>query len=141
MNKITNSLEMFLVSEKEAKVYLACLELGNSLASEISLKSKLPRTLIYDILERECGPCVEVPLPAASGREPEISKFYSAEKVSDLVSMLVGGVSGRSRFGTTLSRSIDQEGFVNRSMVFSALVKYNKLTKLLKNYNSRETKS
>ena len=49
---ILESLMKFGLSEKEAKVYLACLELGNSLASEISIKSNLPRTLIYDILER-----------------------------------------------------------------------------------------
>lgn len=46
------SLMKFGLSEKEAKVYLACLELGDSLASDIALKSNLPRTLIYDILER-----------------------------------------------------------------------------------------
>lgn len=46
------SLKKFGLSEKEAKVYLAGLELGDSLASDISLKSNLPRTLIYDILER-----------------------------------------------------------------------------------------
>jgi len=51
MNVIEN-LEKFGLSKKEAKVYLACLELGDSVASEISLKSDLPRTLVYDILER-----------------------------------------------------------------------------------------
>lgn len=45
-------LKKFGLSEKEAKVYLACLNLGDSLASEIALKSNLPRTLIYDLLER-----------------------------------------------------------------------------------------
>lgn len=45
-------LMKFGLSEKEAKVYLACLELGDSAASEIALKSNLPRTLVYDILER-----------------------------------------------------------------------------------------
>jgi len=49
---IVDNLVKFGLSEKEAKVYLACLELGDSLASDISLKSNLPRTLIYDILER-----------------------------------------------------------------------------------------
>jgi len=38
--------------EKQARVYLAALELGDALASEISLKSGLPRTLVYDILEK-----------------------------------------------------------------------------------------
>ena len=50
--EILDSLKKFGLSEKEAKVYLASLELGVSLASDISLKSNLPRTLIYDILER-----------------------------------------------------------------------------------------
>lgn len=46
------SLTKFGLSEKEAKVYLANLELGDATASEISLKADLPRTLVYDILER-----------------------------------------------------------------------------------------
>lgn len=50
--EIIGNLKKFGLSEKEAKVYLACLELDDSLASEISLKSNLPRTLVYDILER-----------------------------------------------------------------------------------------
>lgn len=49
---VLDNLVKFGLSEKEAKAYLACLELGDSLASEISLKSNLPRTLVYDILER-----------------------------------------------------------------------------------------
>ncbi len=55
MPEIVENLKKFGLSEKEAKVYLACLELGDSLASEISLKSNLPRTLVYDILERLIG--------------------------------------------------------------------------------------
>ncbi len=49
---VIESLENFGLSKKESKVYLACLELDDSLASDISLKSNLPRTLIYDLLER-----------------------------------------------------------------------------------------
>lgn len=45
-------LHQFGLSEKEAKVYLACLELGDCTASDIALKSNLPRTLVYDLLER-----------------------------------------------------------------------------------------
>ncbi|PIN75353.1 hypothetical protein COV18_04150 [Candidatus Woesearchaeota archaeon CG10_big_fil_rev_8_21_14_0_10_37_12] len=45
-------LKTFGLSEKEAKTYLAGLELGVATANDISLKSKLPRTLAYDILER-----------------------------------------------------------------------------------------
>lgn len=50
--ELLDSLKKSGLSEKEAKVYLACLELGDSLASEIALKGNLPRTLVYDILER-----------------------------------------------------------------------------------------
>jgi sugar-specific transcriptional regulator TrmB len=52
MTDTINSLQKLGLSEKESKVYLACLELGDSSASDISLKSHLPRTLVYDILER-----------------------------------------------------------------------------------------
>jgi sugar-specific transcriptional regulator TrmB len=47
-----DKLVKFGLAEKEAKVYLACLGLGDSKASDIAIKSDLPRTLIYDILER-----------------------------------------------------------------------------------------
>lgn len=46
------SLKKFGLSEKEGKVYLSCLELGETTATDISIKSNLPRTLVYDILER-----------------------------------------------------------------------------------------
>lgn len=46
------ALKQFGLSEKESKVYLAALELGESGAAEIALKSNLPRTLVYDILEK-----------------------------------------------------------------------------------------
>ena len=45
-------LKKFGLSEKEAKVYLASLELGESTASDIAVKSSLSRTLVYDLLER-----------------------------------------------------------------------------------------
>lgn len=46
------NLKRFGLAEKEAKIYLACLELGDSPASDIALKSSIPRTLVYDILEK-----------------------------------------------------------------------------------------
>lgn len=52
MEQIKEHLEKFGLSEKEAQTYLSCLALGDSLASDIALKSNLPRTLVYDILER-----------------------------------------------------------------------------------------
>ena len=55
MEEPTKSLEKFGLSEKEARVYLASLELGESTATDISIKSDIPRTLVYDILERLIG--------------------------------------------------------------------------------------
>jgi len=52
MLEIVKTLHKFGLSEKEAKVYLANLEMGEAGASEIALKSHLPRTLVYDLLER-----------------------------------------------------------------------------------------
>lgn len=40
------------MSEKEAKVYLACLELGSSTVAEIAQKAKINRVTTYDILEK-----------------------------------------------------------------------------------------
>lgn len=45
----------FGLSEKEASVYLALLELGASVASEVAIKAKINRTTAYDILESLVG--------------------------------------------------------------------------------------
>jgi sugar-specific transcriptional regulator TrmB len=50
--ELIKPLEDFGLSEKESKIYLANLELGEASANDLSLKSHLPRTLVYDILER-----------------------------------------------------------------------------------------
>lgn len=50
--EIIESLKKFGLSEKEGNVYLRCLELGETTATDISIKGNLPRTLVYDILER-----------------------------------------------------------------------------------------
>ena len=55
MNETIKKLEEFGLSEKEARVYLASLELGEATASDIAIKGNLPRTLVYDILERLIG--------------------------------------------------------------------------------------
>lgn len=52
MKELIENLEKFGLTEKESKVYLASLELGDSTASDIAIKSSLPRTLVYDLLER-----------------------------------------------------------------------------------------
>lgn len=52
MENLISVLTKFGLSEKESKVYLACLELGEATAYDIALKTHLPRTLIYDLFKR-----------------------------------------------------------------------------------------
>lgn len=78
----TASLTQFGLSEKEANVYLACLELGDSAASEIALKSNLPRTLVYDILER----LIDLGLISYSIRDNK--KFFQASDPEELLRIL-----------------------------------------------------
>lgn len=47
-----NALKSFGLSEKEARVYMAGLELGRSSAGEIAIRSNSPRTLVYDLLDK-----------------------------------------------------------------------------------------
>ncbi len=49
-NELLNSLLQYGFSEKEAKVYLIILELGNCIASSISKKTDINRATIYTIL-------------------------------------------------------------------------------------------
>ena len=76
------NLTKFGLSEKEAKVYLACLELGDSVASDIALKSNLPRTLVYDILER----LIDLGLVSYSIRDNK--KFFRASDPEELLRIL-----------------------------------------------------
>lgn len=50
-------LEAYGLDEKEAKVYLAGLELGSATVLELARRSDLPRTTLYPILEKlkQCG--------------------------------------------------------------------------------------
>ena len=47
---IKEQLKSIGLTENEIKAYMACLELGSSLASKIAEKSGIYRTIIYDIL-------------------------------------------------------------------------------------------
>ena len=46
------ALRKFGLAEKEAKVYLSLLGLGEALASEIAAKTNIARQLVYDLFER-----------------------------------------------------------------------------------------
>lgn len=50
--ELVGTLKDFGLSEKEATVYITGLELGTSPAGDIAIKSNLPRTLVYDLLEK-----------------------------------------------------------------------------------------
>lgn len=50
--EIIEALRKFGLAEKEAKVYLSLLGLGEALASEVAAKTNIPRQLIYDLFER-----------------------------------------------------------------------------------------
>ncbi|MBI2463924.1 hypothetical protein HYV57_03125 [Candidatus Peregrinibacteria bacterium] len=49
---LQNTLQKIGLTEKEAKIYLASLELGSSPASSIAEKAKMNRVTAYDILEK-----------------------------------------------------------------------------------------
>lgn len=49
---LLDTLQKIGLNEKEAKVYLAALELGPSPVSDIALKAKINRVTTYDILEK-----------------------------------------------------------------------------------------
>jgi len=48
---LTTILQNFGLNEKEAKVYLACLELGSATVQEVSDKAGVKRTSVYNFLE------------------------------------------------------------------------------------------
>lgn len=51
MNNIITTLEQLGIEEKQAKVYLACLELGTATIQDLAQKSGIKRTSIYNFLE------------------------------------------------------------------------------------------
>ncbi len=52
MTNLTELLQKSGMSEKESKIYLACLELGEATVKEISKKSGVVRTSLYYMIER-----------------------------------------------------------------------------------------
>jgi len=86
MKKDRNELQKTLVSiglsEKEAGVYLALLELGRAKVSDISRKAGMNRTTGYDILDSLVGKG----LVHISGKEPK--QEYLAESPDALIELL-----------------------------------------------------
>ncbi|OGF64326.1 hypothetical protein A2Z53_00825 [Candidatus Giovannonibacteria bacterium RIFCSPHIGHO2_02_42_15] len=73
MDEIAKKLISAGLSENEAKVYLALLELGKGTVSEITRKANLNRTTGYDVLDG----LVAKNLASVSGKEPK--QEYAAE--------------------------------------------------------------
>ena len=48
---LSNVLKTYGLNEKQAKIYLTCLELGSSSVQKISKKAELARSSCYEILE------------------------------------------------------------------------------------------
>lgn len=48
---LTSTLQQLGLSEKQAKIYLACLELGETSIKEMAEKAGIKRTTIYDIID------------------------------------------------------------------------------------------
>ncbi len=70
------------LSDREIKVYLALLELGEALASKISEKTDIPRTLVYDILDNLLDKGM-VSYVIKSNK-----KYFSAVEPKNLIEML-----------------------------------------------------
>lgn len=51
-SEIIKGLKAFGLDEKEAKIYLAGLELGSTTVLELSRRTKMPRSTLYPILEK-----------------------------------------------------------------------------------------
>lgn len=51
MNNLQKTIENLGLNEKQAKVYLACLELGSATVAEVAEKAEVKRTSIYNFLE------------------------------------------------------------------------------------------
>ncbi len=79
---LIGGLQKFGLSDKESRTYLACLELGESSANDISLKGNVARTLTYDILERL------IQLGLVSYVKKDNKKYFSAVEPKELLRIL-----------------------------------------------------
>lgn len=78
----SKELQQYGLSEKEARIYLALMEMGPSAVSEIAFRAKINRTTAYDILEN----LVRYTLVSYVGDKK--TKHYVAENPELLVSFL-----------------------------------------------------
>lgn len=76
------ALRKFGLAEKEAKVYITLLGLGEALASEVAAKTNIPRQLIYDIFKR----LIELGLVSSVIKDNK--KYFRAASPEQLTSIL-----------------------------------------------------
>ncbi len=77
-------LKKFGLPEKEAQIYLALLELGPSLVSEVAKRSKVSRTNVYHLLNALLSRGLVISTPVESSSK----MIFSAENPSRILQML-----------------------------------------------------
>lgn len=87
--KLKNALIEVGLSDKEAGVYLALLELGRGTVSQISRKANINRTTGYDILDT----LTQKGLVSISGKEPK--QEYTAESPENLSTFIAQEIQAK----------------------------------------------
>lgn len=80
--ELIEALRKFGLAEKEAKVYLSLLGVGEALASEIGAKTNIARQLVYDLFERL------IKLGLVSFVIKNNKKYFKASPPEQLISIL-----------------------------------------------------
>lgn len=78
---LEKALKNYGLTEKQAKVYLACLELGSATVTKIAQKAGLPRSTCYEILEVLRGE------GTVSTFQKKKVKYFSAENPEKAISI------------------------------------------------------
>ena len=84
---LQKTLKEYGLSEKQAKIYLACLELGSAPVQKISQKASLARSTVYEVLEslKEGG--------LISTFKKKKTKYFSAEEPQNVINLAKERVS------------------------------------------------
>ncbi len=80
--ELIKALKNLNLSEKESRVWLSCLEIGESTAYNLAVKSGLSRALVYDILERL------IKLTIISATTKNNTKYFRTTEPEKLIEML-----------------------------------------------------
>lgn len=97
LDRLVRALKLIGLSEYEARAYIALVELGEAEASEVSRRSGVPRTRIYDVLGRlesagliqrigDSRPAIYSAIPPDKALEPLKRRIF--EEVSQAIERL-----------------------------------------------------